>query len=696
MIGDSHYARGTFPAMIARMQSAGRVAALLAPLACAANVAEAQSPPPLEAFAMRPAVLDVDLSPSGEHVAIMRLVGPGLNYAVDVYETDDIGGEAYTLGAEHMDIVSVDWANDERLLIRTRQPVEVPGRRVAYNTAGIGNAGRVKTYAWKLLSVGLDGGEWVELPRKIGIARFASETANQRLASPRLVSRLPKEADRVMIEWLASDGVGTEFFRVNVRDGRSEPMFQISSSYFAYEFDSDGDARIRSYATSNDNDIVIQFRLKGTTRWRDWIRYDVEERRALSVLGFVPGQDNQVYVAWARDRDTEGIFQYDLADQDAVPELLFATDRYDAASVVTACISQACVNGDEDPGIVGFRYVGDAPTIYYIDEAAAALQRSIDAALPAGNFNRIHDRAADDNFIVIHSVGPREPGRYFLLTGLSEMQLLAATTAIGPEQLGERRAIRYEARDGMSIHAVLTLPPGGEPPYPAVAHPHGGPQARDALFQTSPWWADEWAQLLATRGYAVLQPNFRGSTGYGYEYFAAGDRQWGLRMQDDVDDGVQYLVDAGIADPGRVAIFGWSYGGYSALMGALRDPNPYRCAIAGAGVSDMDAIAREEWRYRFRDVIQMTRGGLSPLDLVENVSVPVLLVHGDRDLIVPMRHSDLFALELERLRKPYRYVKLIDAAHTLDTLGYEHNMQFFGALVDFLANDCGFQSEGGR
>ena len=640
---------------------------------------------------MRPIVRDVDLSPSGERLAVMRLLGRGQNYVIDVYDTDNIAGEPYTLGAEHMDIVGLDWANDERLLVRTRQPVEVPGRRVAYNTAGVGAPGRVKTYAYKLLSVGLDGGPWVELPAKSNIARFASETVVQRLYSPAVIHRLPKEDDWVMIEWLGSDDVGTEVFRVNVNNGRSEPLFQFSSSYFGYGFDGDGDARVRSYATPNDNDIVIQFRLKGETEWRDWIRYDVDARRPLSVLGYGPGQDNEVYVLWAKDRDTEGIYLYDLASPDAEPELLFATDRYDASNVVTACISEACVDGDEDPRVVGFSYVGDAPTIYYIDEEAATLQQSIDAALPSENFNRIHDRAADDKYIIIHSTGPREPGRYYLLTDKTSLQLLAAASAIEPGQLGERRVVWYEARDGMRLNAVLTLPTSGEPPYPTIAHPHGGPQSRDSLHWAGAFW-DEWPQLLATRGYAVLQPNFRGSTGFGYEYFAAGDRQWGLAMQDDVDDGVQHLIDEGIADPERLAIFGWSYGGYSAFMGSLRDPNPYRCAIPGAGVSSMELIAKEEWNYRFRDMFQMTRGGLSPLELVENVNVPVLLVHGDRDLIVPIRHSDLFALELERLQKPYRYVKLIDAAHTVDTLGYEHNMEFYEALLDFLAEDCGLAS----
>ena len=670
--------------LLTTIKLSGMAAALLLPTA-----GQAQEPPPLEAFAMRPIVLDVDLSPSGEHLAVVRLSGQGERYVIQVFRTADMAAPPYTLGAERMNIIGINWANDQRLLVRTRQPVEVPGRRVGYNSAGVGLTGRVKTYAYKLLSVGLDGGRWIELPSKSNIARFASETVVQRLASPNLVHRLPDEDDWVLIEWFGSNDVGTEIFRVNIEDGRSESLLQLSSSYGDYRFDYDGDLRIRSVAARNENRIYMEYRLKDETEWNEWLSYDVDERRPLSVIGFVPGEPNQVYMLSAQDRDTEGIFLYDMTTPEAAPELLFAIDRYDVGNVVTACISRACIDGEEDPRLVGFYFVGDAPRIYYTDDAAELLQRSIDKALPPDNFNAIHDRAADDKYIVIHSTGPKEPGRYYLLTDKQQLQLLGQTTAIEREQLGESRVIWYEARDGMLLNAVLTLPPGGEPPYPAVANPHGGPQSRDSLHWNSSYW-DEWPQLLATRGYAVLQPNFRGSIGFGYDYFAAGDRQWGYKMQDDVDDGMQFLVEQGIADPDRMAIFGWSYGGYSAMVGAMREPNIYRCSIAGAGVSSMELIAKENWNYRFREMFQRTRGGLSPLENMDKVNIPVLLVHGDRDLIVPIRHSDLFALELERRNKPFRYEKLIDAAHTVDTLGFDHNMQFYTAMFDFLENDCNF------
>ena len=138
--------------------------------------------------------------------------------------------------------------------------MEVPGRRIGYNRAGIGAAGKVKTYAWKLLSVGIDGGRWMELPGKSNIARFAFETYVQRLFSPRVVSRLPAEDDWVLIEWFNAEENGTEVFKVNVNNGQPRPVFKFSADYFGYEFDKDGNARVRSRANRHDNTITMQFR----------------------------------------------------------------------------------------------------------------------------------------------------------------------------------------------------------------------------------------------------------------------------------------------------------------------------------------------------------------------------------------------------------------------------------------------------
>jgi len=663
-----------------------RAALAAACLACAlpTTASAAPKPPSLEDFAMRPYVQDADLSPGGKHLAVLRLLGRGKHYAVFVYETAHLDRDPYTLGSKHMDIQAVSWANDERLLIWARQPVEVPGNRIGYNTVGTGGAGKAKTYAHKLLSVGLDGSRWIELPRKSEIKRFATEIIQNRLARPNLVSRLPEEKDWVLVGWSGDGGSSADLFKVNVKNGRARSVFRQSQNYSGYGVDSDREVRLRS-AYLEDDTIQQQYRLKGSEDWKVLFSWKVADRVPIDILGFADAEGgetfNHVYVRTAKDRDTEAIYRYDLQNPGNSGELLFAHKRFDASGVLIRDM------GDQEEGVLtGFSYVADEPRFHYIDEEEAALKKSINAVLPAGNLNVILDRAADDKYIVIRSRGPREPGRFYLLTDRSKITEIGRVAFIEPEQLGPMRALWFKARDGMKIHAVLTLPPTGKPPYPAIALPHGGPWARDAVS-----W-DEWAQLLATRGYAVLQPNFRGSTGFGQKYWRAGDAKWGYEMQDDVDDGMLHLVKQGIADPKRMAIFGWSYGGYSAMVGSLREPNLYRCAIPGAGVSSMELIELERSRNRFIDIFQApATGGLSPIKEAKNVNVPVLLIHGDRDQIVPIKHSDMFARALKSHGKPHKYVKLVDAAHTLDTIGYEHSMKFYAALLDFLAGDCGMK-----
>ncbi|WP_343847693.1 alpha/beta hydrolase family protein, partial [Bowmanella denitrificans] len=238
----------------------------------------------------------------------------------------------------------------------------------------------------------------------------------------------------------------------------------------------------------------------------------------------------------------------------------------------------------------------------------------------------------------------------YLLKDKKDLSLIGQTSTLKPEQLSDVKYISYKARDGRKIPAYVTLPKGDKP-FPTVVMPHGGPWARDVVIY------DEWSQLLAHHGYLVIQPQFRGSEGFGLDHWVAGDQQWGLKMQDDMDDGAQFLVAKGLADPNKLAMFGWSFGGYSAFVGSMRDNNLYKCSIAGAGVSDLGRINATLNDNRFsRELQRPTIKGVNPLDLVEKVNVPLLVIHGDIDQRVPVEHSRLFVEKLKKLGKDHKYV----------------------------------------
>jgi dipeptidyl aminopeptidase/acylaminoacyl peptidase len=207
---------------------------------------------------------------------------------------------------------------------------------------------------------------------------------------------------------------------------------------------------------------------------------------------------------------------------------------------------------------------------------------------------------------------------------------------------------------------------------------------------------DEWAQLLANNGYLVLQPQYRGSQNYGMAFYLSAflnGGQGGYKMQDDKDDGALYLVEKGLADADRLAMFGWSYGGYAALVAASRTPQIYQCVIAGAAVSD-PLMQVNYYRYQMRgaqrdEQLRMWDDSISPLREVEKVNVPLLIVHGDVDQRVPPEHAKKYLRELERLDKTYEYVELKGADHFYDTLFYDHQITLYEALIGYLKNDCG-------
>jgi dipeptidyl aminopeptidase/acylaminoacyl peptidase len=247
-------------------------------------------------------------------------------------------------------------------------------------------------------------------------------------------------------------------------------------------------------------------------------------------------------------------------------------------------------------------------------------------------------------------------------------------------KLGEMRAISYAARDGAMVPAYLTLPPGSDGKnLPLVVLPHGGPEARDDYA------FDWWAQFLAVRGYAVLQPQFRGSTGFGRAWAAAGQKQWGGLMQDDVTDGVKAMIAQGVADSSRICIVGASYGGYAALAGAAFTPDLYRCAVSVNGVSNLVAMLGYQKEHSGAESNQVAywrehigpssaAAGKSPSKAAAQIRVPVMIMHAVNDTVVPESQSKEMVRELEKLKKPVTFVSLAGEDHWLSQSGTRTQM----------------------
>lgn len=338
----------------------------------------------------------------------------------------------------------------------------------------------------------------------------------------------------------------------------------------------------------------------------------------------------------------------------------------------------------------GFNYVGvyvneDKPGIRWTDPTMQAMQKTVADKIKGGE-PRIVSLNRDRTVAIVHVGGNNAPGAYFLYRAADDsmQHLKTNNSTIGLKRLNPVRTIRYKARDGVEIAAVLTLPLGKKTNLPLIVMPHGGPFARD----TEEW--DWWTQFLAERGYAVIQPNYRGSSGYGTTFTERGLGQWGLAMQDDLNDAVAELAKLGIADSKRVCMVGASYGGYAAMRAAQRDGKLYRCAVAYAGVSDLNrmssynsnflgAAARKDWLKMQAPDLK----SVSPINLADQFSIPILLVHGKKDRVVPPVQSRAMSQKLKSAGKDVTYIEQPEGDHHFSR--GEDRLEFLKALEAFLA-----------
>jgi dipeptidyl aminopeptidase/acylaminoacyl peptidase len=320
-----------------------------------------------------------------------------------------------------------------------------------------------------------------------------------------------------------------------------------------------------------------------------------------------------------------------------------------------------------DSRFIGARYDNGYPLMYYADENLGAIMRGFQKINPE-QFSSIVETSLEDKVLLIRSVSDVDASKFWVLD--TDTHQVANIGAAYPDRdtatLAAMRPISYAARDGTKIPAYLSTPkapPGTHPPL--IVMPHGGPIARDT------WSYFFLSQFLVSRGYAVLQMNFRGSSGYGDDWFFAAHQDWGGLTYDDVVDGAQWALQQHIADPKHICIVGWSFGGYLALLGAQRNPDLFNCAVDIAGVSDLPMLIDEghQWMagadYRKRqlgtDMAKLKRD--SPRLHASDFQVPLLMLHGKRDFQVPFEQSDAMDVALKRAGKPHRLVVVPDADH---------------------------------
>ena len=590
----------------------------------AASAAAPQAAP-AELFGARESVQQIDISPDGQHVVYLQ---PGPGRSTIVYYSD--------LGANPAPRVVVRSAGlNERL----RWCSFVTNDRLICRITGMVEVDTVRAPFSRLVSLDIDG-------QNLKLLDQTSSYYDSRL----------RQSGGAVLDWLAgSDGevlmtrdlipeagrIGTlavrtadglAVDRVNVRTLASTRVEAPNRTASYYISDGRGNVRIMAIQGTRGPSEQLQ---SGTTYYyrtsgsRDWRAFGTAAD-SMVPLAVDPTLDAAYVLKPLNGR--QALYRVKL-DGSMTTELVYANDRFDVEDVVRA---------SRGSRVVGVTYVEEQRRIVYFDRDYAALARALGHAIPNLPLIDFVNASADGNRILVHAGSDSDPGRYYVFDRTSHA--LNAILIDRPElegvTLATVRAVSYPASDGTSIPAYLTLPPGRDGHnLPAVILPHGGPTARDE-------WGFDWiAQFLAHQGYAVLQPNYRGSAGYGAEWLQQnGFRGWRTSIGD-IDAGARWLAAQGIADPNRMAIVGWSYGGYAALQAGATEPGLFKAIVAIAPVTDLQQQKDDARGFTdARNVAEFIGSGPhivegSPLRNVSAITAPVLLFHGDRDLNVNVIHS---------------------------------------------------------
>lgn len=433
---------------------------------------------------------------------------------------------------------------------------------------------------------------------------------------------------------------------------------------------------------SDDTTVTHWYRRSLQDKWEPLAKFAATE--VAWKPAYLTRDGKSLVISSAQGRDTTALFRYDLQER-RIAEML--------AGHPTEDINYA-EGAEETDDYLRVVTEGMKPEIYWFDGRWDGLQRSVDQALP-GRINWLTGDSAGR--VLVKSHADVDPGRWYLLdTKTATLKEVAAVLPhINPDVMLSKRIVSYRSADGLLIPAYLTEPRNARGQLPTVVLVHGGPVARDH------WDWDPEVQLLASRGYAVLQPQFRGSSGFGWRFEVAGYGQWGLAMQDDISAGVKWLVAEGIADPARICIYGASYGGYAAMWGMAKTPELFRCGISFAGVSDLAymlkddsdvndyAIGRLQTRKMLSDptIGQQQFDEVSPLKQVASINAPVLIAHGDRDARVPIMHSEKLVNALRAHKKEFEWIELKGEGHGIAK--EENQQRFYQTVFDFLAKHIG-------
>ncbi|MEY2881415.1 MAG: hypothetical protein RLZZ15_3795 [Verrucomicrobiota bacterium] len=647
---------------------------------------------PTEKLFADPDMQTVAISPTGRYLTWLAPKNQRMNLAILDRETKQV---RWLTTMKEESVVHYVWAKKDRILFAQQW-----GGREQFG----------------MFACDPDGGNLViinPLERVAADADGAGQgdaPGSERDLAKSLVSLMPKDPDHILMNRIRGNSFLGDLIKVNIRTGKETVEERNYINARVWVADRDGVVRV-AICTDFEEPVRVKYRRDAKAEWRTIGEFSKET--AVIFDEAAPIERHWRPAVFAKDNRTLFVKSYLEHDKSAIrtldPEtgewgpVLFTHPRVEAGDRLAnyvlrrgGLINRAATDGliFNPPGdLAGIAYDDEYPEVKWLDPQMAKLARDLDAALP-GTRNTIASATSDGSLMIVRAASDRDPGTFYLYDAAQQaLSVVGKTRAnIDPQQMSAMRPIRFKARDGLEIPAYLTLPVGlPEKNLPMLVVPHGGPFGpRDS------WGFVGDVQFFASRGYAVLQVNYRGSGGYGLEFQLGGYKQWGRKMQDDLTDGVKYCIAEGYADANRVGIYGASYGGYAVLAGLTLTPEIYCCGIDYIGVADLEERAGPRTRIPLRilrenrairdldpvkeaDIVRAT----NPVAHVEAMRAPLFAAYGKNDPRVRFAQWQVLESRLKQYGKTYEAMIVENEGHGFRKI--ENRTELYRRIEAFLA-----------
>lgn len=632
----------------------------------------------LEELVKLTGVRDIKISPDGQHFSVVFRDNAQEKLAIFDTKSKKVRSVFHVRGARRS-VGQVNWVNNERLVYSVQESYS--------NDKSLRDTG-------ELFGANVDGKRHNilfggEVFKKPTTSRIKKEKVKR--GRHEIVDFLADDNEHILVAfypwvlkgkfWRTSNYSLPLIYRLNIYTSQKSLVTKLSMPRARAITDNNAQVRF-SIGVSENNRSIISYRKKQSDAWQ---KFSIPNFPATNIQPLAFTSDNKsVYVSGNINGGTKGLFRVNLSDYSYVKE--FNDPNVDISRYISGYKEQDIIIVAKELGFPSYTYL--AP-----NARKSKLHKLLVSSFPKHDI-RITSSTDDGVLNIVFVFSDKNSGDYYFFDSKQNeaQHLFSASAWLVPELMAEMKPVTINARDNTEIHGYLTLPKSANKKLPLIVYPHGGPHGvRD-------YWGYDWeVQLLANSGYAVLQMNFRGSGGYGIGFENIGHGKWGTLMQDDITDATLAMIENGVANKDKVCIYGASYGAYAALMGTVREPNLYKCAIGSMGVYDLpmmfnrgDITRRESGLSYLRDVLgddvedQKRR---SPVHNVKKIKANILLIHGAKDERAPIEQAEALKAAFDDIGKPYKWLALNDEAH-----GYydeENRAQVFKTILDFLHANIG-------